>query len=179
MTMTQKDRDRLQTLVKRRFRALKTEVDERHAELYAQMEAEIAARYAEEDQAWAAARHEVNEAVLACNRTVNDAFRRCLGDDHEEAEYVRLVGAPPRESGAERIQLRRAANARVEQQVKAAKLQLERQEVNLLEKLLIGGLETDEARAFLESIPTVGELVPASRLAELDSGVRWEDATDG
>jgi hypothetical protein len=174
--MTQKDRDRLQTLVRRRFRSLRNEVDQREVELRAEMEAQIAARYAEDDAAWGAAMHEIREAVLACNRTVNDAWRHCLGDAHEEAEYVRLVGAPGGPTMAERAQLRRAAKARIEQQVYEAKLMLDRQEIELLEKLIVGGLESDEAKAFLGEIPSVGQLVPASRLAGLDSGLAWEDA---
>ena len=45
---------------------------------------------------------------------------------------------------------------------------LDRQEADLLRTLAVGALESEEARAFLAAIPTVGQLVPAARLAELD-----------
>jgi hypothetical protein len=175
MPMTKSDRQQLQTLVRRRFKALKSEVIQRQAELLAQMEASIAERYKEEDQAWTAARSEINEAILECNRKVNDAWRRCLGDKHEEAEYVRLIAAPGRDSNGERMQLRRAAVARVEEQVKRAIGQLETRELDLLEKLLIEGLESDDARRFLGEVPTAAELVPASRL-ELMTGMTGDAA---
>jgi hypothetical protein len=175
MSMTKSDRSQLQSLVRRRFRALRSEVSLRQAELFAEMETQIAARYADEDTAWATAMNEVHEAVLACNRAVNDAWRRVLGDAHQECEYIRMIGSPDRESYRGRVQLRRAATARLEQQVRDAMIKLEQQEVDLLERLLIGGLESDEARAFLDSIPKVAELVPAARLAELDAGTEWTD----
>lgn len=179
MTMTKADRQQLQTLIRRRFRVLRSDIEQRQAELLADMETQISQRYADDDQTWKAARHEVHEAILEANRRVNDAWRRAIGDDHEEADYVRMIGVPPQRTAAERHQLRRTAIARIDEQVHDAKLKLERQEVELLERLLVGGLESDEARAFLDTIPTVGELVPASRLAELDAGAQWEAADDG
>lgn len=53
--------------------------------------------------------------------------------------------------------------------MRAALLRLSRQEADLLSELAIGVLESAEARAFLGAIPTVGELVPAARLAQLEA----------
>ncbi len=47
-------------------------------------------------------------------------------------------------------------------------LQLDRQEADLLRSLSVGALESEEAHRFLAAIPTVSELVPAARLAELE-----------
>ncbi len=49
-----------------------------------------------------------------------------------------------------------------------AQLTLDRQEADLLRSLALEGLETPAARAFLERIPTVGELVPSARLREIE-----------
>lgn len=49
-----------------------------------------------------------------------------------------------------------------------------RQEADLLRSLAVDALESDEARSFLGRIPTVGELVPSVRLAELASAIDVE-----
>jgi len=72
----------------------------------------------------------------------------------------------------ERTQLRREGEARIVAQIKGALLQLDRQEADLLTRLVAGALESEEARAFLGEIPTVSALVPADRLLELEQSLR-------
>lgn len=74
----------------------------------------------------------------------------------------------PRE---ERNRLLWGAVADLNAKVSAAKTTLARQEADLLRKLAVDALETDEARAFLSTIPTVSELVPMSRLIELEQAI--------
>lgn len=45
---------------------------------------------------------------------------------------------------------------------------VDEQEVRLLRQLSEGALDSDEARGFLGTIPTVGELVPRAALRELE-----------
>lgn len=175
MTMTKSDRQQLQTLVRRRFRNLKREVEQRRVELLADMEAQVATQFAEEDQAWATAVREVRREVRECNRRLNEIWAPVVGDGYQETDWVHLLGAPPQQAAADRMQLRRAAVSRIDQQVRDAQLTLDNQETDLLEKLLIGGLESDAAHQFLGTVPTVAQLVPASRLAELETGIRWEE----
>jgi hypothetical protein len=58
--------------------------------------------------------------------------------------------------------------AGVKAKVKAALHDLEREESVLLEELLVGEIESEEGRAFLSRIPTAAQLVPSSRLAEIE-----------
>ncbi|KZS63056.1 hypothetical protein A4G28_04275 [Mycobacterium ostraviense] len=67
-----------------------------------------------------------------------------------------------------RTQLHKALIASVPQQIADASTKLDQQELELLRDLTIGVLDTSQAQQFLSRIPTVGELVPKARLAELD-----------
>ena len=70
------------------------------------------------------------------------------------------------------MELRRLANTRITAQVKGALLRLDRDEADLLRTLAVGAIESEEARIFLDRIPTVGELVSSARLAELEAGLQ-------
>jgi hypothetical protein len=65
--------------------------------------------------------------------------------------------------------------AAIEAQIEGALMRLDREEADLLRTLAIGAIESEEARNFLSAIPTVAELVPASRLAELEASLTIED----
>ena len=69
-----------------------------------------------------------------------------------------------------RTELRKVAQTRLEARARAAKLEVERHEVTVLEKLAAGALESTEAKAFLEAIPSASELMPTVTLAELEEG---------
>ena len=53
--------------------------------------------------------------------------------------------------------------------MKTALLNLDRQEADLLQSLALQTIETDAARQFLAAIPSLGDLVPAARLAEIEA----------
>lgn len=175
MTITKAERTELRSIVRQQFKVLRHEVEQRGVELLADLAGEIQDRYNDEDEAWGVASHKTQEAVLEANRAVNDIYRELLGDRHVERMYV---GAQvPQQPTKHRMWLHREGQKRVEASVKAALLQLDRQEADLLRNLAIGALESDEARAFLTTIPAVGELVPAARLAELEAAL--DDTDEG
>lgn len=164
------ERTELRSIVRQQFKVLRAEVEQRKMEMLAGLEDEIAAKYATEDERWSAMRFEVNEAVLACNRAINDALYRHEWETRSGSEQVWVHAPRMEQPQTDRQNLRRRAQARVEEQVRAALLRLEREEADLLRTLAIGAIESAEAKAFLGAIPTVGELVPAARLAELEPG---------
>ncbi|MGO4832029.1 hypothetical protein AB4144_06980 [Rhizobiaceae sp. 2RAB30] len=60
----------------------------------------------------------------------------------------------------ERTEMRRVAQREIEAIEKAARTDIERQSVATQEKIMIGGLTSDDARAFLEAMPTAEALMP-------------------
>lgn len=176
MTISKAERTELRSIVRQQFKVLKGEVEQRGVELLGDLLQQVNAKYADEDEAWGVASHKANEAVLEANRQVNDIYRELLGDKHVERMYV---GAQvPRQPLGHRRLLEGEGRKRVEASVAAAILRLSRDEADLLRNLAVGALESDEARQFLTSIPTVGELVPVARLAELEAALGEPDDED-
>lgn len=172
MTITKGERTELRSIVRQQFKVLRAEVGQRRAEMHAEMEEEVVHRFREDDATWEACQFDIQQAVLACNRAVNDALYKHGYAAREGSERM-WVEAPAmrKPDQAEQRHVRMAAAAKVEERVKGALLSLDRQEADLLRTLAVGAIESDEARSFLEAIPSVGELVPAARLAELLPGV--------
>lgn len=167
--ITKAERTELKSIVRNQFKVLRAEVEQREAELMAEVDDQISDRFSDEDKAWSDAATLANEAILEANRRLNDIYRNLLGDRHEERMYAR--GSMPDRPTQKRLDLRMQAKCKLVAQVQAAQLRLQRQEADLLRTLAVGALETAEAHAFLSAIPTVSELVPAARLAELEASL--------
>ncbi len=74
-----------------------------------------------------------------------------------------------------RAELRKLAQARIEVAARSAKHQIERESTRLQEKLMVGALESSAARNFLESMPSVEELMPPISIPELEERKEGED----
>jgi hypothetical protein len=170
--ITKTERSELKAIVRQQFRVLRAEVEQREAEVVADAEEQINGKYADEDAAWAEAARLAFEAVEVANRAVNDAYRELMGDEFVEAGYV--TGRVPPRPQRHRVALRQEAVAKIGAQVAGALLQLQRQEADLLRTLAVGALDSSEAHDFLGAIPTVGQLVPTARFAELEASLETE-----
>lgn len=169
MAINKTERQELKSIVRQQMKVLRAEVEQRKAELLADVDEQIAEKFTDDDKRWADAAHLAHEAVMEANRKVNDAYRDLVGERHVERMYV---GASlPQKPARERTVLRHMAASRIDEQVRGALLRLQRQEADLLRTLAVGALESSEAQAFLSQIPTVSELVPAARLAELEASL--------
>lgn len=189
--ITKTERQELRGVVRQQFKVLRHEVERRQSELIAEMEGRLVERYSDVDEARQALMWKAHEVCEAASREITDLFRES-GVRHGgefEARMGRGVNDVPEDVSPEvtierpikvgmehihwaktdRVQLRRALVAGIESHIAAAKMSLERQEADLLRTLAVGAIESEEARAFLAGIPTVGELVPAARLAELEA----------
>lgn len=181
--ITKGERTELRSIVRYQFKVLRSETRQRQAELIAEMERRISDHYADEekrqqDLMWKC--HEVIEAAqrqitdILVGETVLDGYR---GTEREVSvrEPVRIQMESIQWNKEERVQRRRALVAAIEAQIEGALMRLDREEADLLRTLGVGAIESEEARAFLSAIPTVAELVPASRLAELEASLVIED----
>jgi hypothetical protein len=72
-------------------------------------------------------------------------------------------------SAARRAELRKVAKTRIVAEIKAAKTTIERSSVEVQTELIAGGLESEEAKAFLESMPTAEALMPSLSMAEIEA----------
>lgn len=170
------ERTELKSIVRSQFKVLRAELDQREIEMRAEVEDQIAAKNVAADEKWEVLQHEIHEAVLACNRAVNDAIYKHGYEAKGPTERVWI--SEPKMSApngmAHEQQVRQNAVMRIRAQVNDARLRLDRQEADLLKTLAVGALESDEAQSFLGQIPTIGQLVPSARLAELEASLDGE-----
>lgn len=165
------ERAELRRVVRAQFKVLHSEIDQRAAELLVELDDEIRDRFADDDKAWSDLTWQIAEVAREANRAANDAIRKSDfeikprdGYDHD------LILAPHlRKPLGRREQIRSDGQRRIAATVRAAKVQLQRQEADLLRELAADAIESDYITHELSSIPTVGELVPSTRLAQIEA----------
>lgn len=164
--LTAGDRRELRSVVKKSFAVLRNDVKRREQEMNAEVEEELLARYRQQDERIAQARRELAQAEDALKR---EQVRIAEALEQEEPSLVvsiregRLVATDPR-----RRQLEVALRAMIPKRVAAALSKLDLEELALQRDLAVSALDTQRALTFLGSIPTVGDLVPKARLAEIE-----------
>lgn len=170
--ISKSERVELRSLIRQRFKVLRADVAAREAELVAELDQRINDKFAAEDKRWSDAMFLIDEAAREANRKANDVLRGLDIDALDTTrEYEVVVKRGIAKPTVERNLLQRNGTKRIAAQVASAKLQLDRQEADLLTRLVAGALESDEARAFLGEIPTVSALVPADRLLQLEQSL--------
>ena len=165
--LTPGDRRELRALVKRRFASLRKDVERRVQEMRAEAEARLVAKYRNDE----ALVNEMNEEIERARSDYSLALGAILHRYQELLPGWAISGSSRNGASATptaRAQERNALMQAIPLQVQEAEALLDRQEMDLLEKLTLGGLETEQAVAFINAIPTVAQLIPASRLRELE-----------
>lgn len=166
------DRRELRSIVKKQFQVLRAEVKRRADEMKSEIESDLLRRYRAQDEAIAAAQAEVDDLTRDCIRQLQDIKRRLIDARPELTVEVGIGYQRLGLSAADptRSQLHRAAIASIPTKIQNAMTELDQGELALLRELTVGALTTDEGRAFMQRIPTVGSLVPTARMPEID----WE-----
>jgi hypothetical protein len=167
--MTRTEREDLLKLARARGRVARAEAAAVTARRKADFEAQLATKYKWDcDAVWKQAYVDADAALAQANETVR---RRCreLGIPLQFAPSI--TGGYWLERGENAIKERRAeltrvAHRRFEHWEKEAKLAIERQAVEVQAQLVAGGLESAEAKAFLEAMPTADQLIPRLTVEE-------------
>lgn len=168
--MTVAERVELGKIVRARTKVAKNDIAAQAAKQLADMERQLAAQYDFSDEAW-------KEITAAAAKAVKAA-------DAEVAKRCRAMGIPetfrPQLSVSwyrrgenavkeRRSELRAMAEAEIEAREKAAKVQLDRIEADLLTEITANGLTSENARTFLvEKMPSIESLMPKLSLAKLE-----------
>lgn len=171
--MNKTERDELRRLIRARFKVLRSDVELRKAELLNELDQEIAARFADDDKRWKDATFVIEKIRREANGQINDVYRELIGKDEygtgqdHNLVSIRYIGQPHNNRG----HMRNRGQAAIDARCRAALLELERREVELLSDLATSALESAEARTFMGRIPTVTDLVPAARLREIEASL--------
>jgi hypothetical protein len=169
--MTKSERDELARLVRRREKLAKGDVDRRAAELIADFEAQLATIYDAKDARWREAYEEAVSAVEALNaRIAEQCERHDIPARFAPRAGLGFGGRGENALPARRYELRQVARTRIAADAKAAKVEIERASVEIQTQLVAGGLESEEAKAFLASMPTAEALMRPLALPEIERG---------
>lgn len=166
-SMSANERQALRQVVRTRMKVLRADVIARKAELEAGVQQHIAEKYAAADK-----------IVQDLNQVMEGIWDQARKDAHAALEAAQKdhpdLSIKPSSSGIgvqldnnERVRLRQRLHAEIEARIRNAQTQIDRQEADLIEQITVDGLDSDAAKQFLGRIPTVGDLVPASRLREV------------
>ena len=159
--MTSRERVELTALVRRREKVAKSEASHRSAELMADFEQQLAARYEAQDEHW-------SDLTSAAQQVVDEAdariAQRCrelgIPEQFRPSIQAQWYGRGENASKERRAELRKVAQTRIAAIEKEAKATIEKRSVEVQTALLAGGLESEAARRFLESMPTAEALMP-------------------
>ncbi len=170
--MTRHEREALAKLIRQRERLAKTAASERSKALLADFEQQADRTYRwDEDDVW-------RTIVLAAKAEVAEAqvriAERCreLGIPQPFAPTISVGWHQQRASvGSERAKMRQVAKRRIEQIEATARTAIERASVAAQEALLVGGLTTEAARMFADTLPVVDELMPRLDMADLQKAL--------
>jgi hypothetical protein len=164
--MTRRDRDDLISVCRQREKLAKAGVDARAKQMRAEFERQLAAEYSfDGSEVWKKAYLVAEAAVQQASAKIS-AESKALGIPAEFAPSLNLHWFQRGENACKDRQqeLRRMASARIEAIAKDAKLKIEADSVEIRTRLIAGSLESPEAQAFLESMPTPESLMPADQL---------------
>ena len=167
--MTRRDREDLARVARMRAKVAKAGVAHREAELSADVEEQLSARFKRSEPAWAEITKQAQQAVTLADQEIARLCRE-RGVPEEFRPGLRLDWYSRGENAevSRRAELRKLAQARIAAVGRQAKTAIEAKTAEVLTVLIAGGLESSEARAFLETIPTPQQLMPPVVIAELE-----------
>lgn len=168
--MSAKERSTLIDIVKARARYLKGELDVRGRVVLADAERQLSAEFTAEDAAWTEAVQRAKQAVEDADRVIAEASRAMgIRDEFRPSVHLNFYGRGTNSFKDRRAELRTLARANVEASVREQKHVVDGWQLDMQTRLLADGLESSEARAFLESLPSVEALLPPMTLSQIDA----------
>lgn len=159
--LTRRDREALAKLARQRAALAKAEAKERTAQLRADGEAQLATIFRADDARWATAVAVAEAAVADANATIN---RHCeaagIPENFRPSIGMGWMSRKENATASRRVELRRVLDTRVAALEKQAITEIDRRALDVQTALLAGGLDSAEARAYLEAMPTADALMP-------------------
>ena len=167
--MTKAEREELRKVVRSRAKVARGVSEARASELLADFERQIAARYPDNHPAWSDLTAHAKREVEKVDAQIAEICRR-MGIPPEFRPEIRVAWYGRGESAVKerREELRKVAKAEAAALVKSAKAEIDRAESVLLTELAIGGLESDQARAFFERLPSPEQLMPPLAMSRIE-----------
>lgn len=167
VTMRPGERAHLRSLVRMRVKVLRSQIGERHASSMSQIDQRVAAKFQEDKDRVEALRAELDRIVARANQAADTVLAKYSDVAEPRSNVFSRPWIPRPDQG--RDKLRKALIAGVTAQTEAAKRRVAELEAELLSALALTAVQTEEAKAFVRSIPEIGELMPGERLVEIEA----------
>jgi len=167
--MSKSERNELAALLRRREKLAKADVDRVAAERLVDFEASMAEQFDARDEVRRETVERLEQDVLALNERIADEIEARGVPRRSPTAHVAWLSRGENITAERRAELRKVATTRIAAEAKLAKVAVERASVDLQGELVAGGLESGEARSFLERMPKADALLPRLDVAELDA----------
>jgi hypothetical protein len=177
--MTRAERDQLSKLARMRAKQAEREAEAREKILLAEVQDQLTAEFDAHDALWAQAVVIAEEAAAKANAHIA-AVCSDLGIPPKEAPRIGLTWqsrGPSYTDKERRAELRKLAATRLTALTKTAKAAIGDRLLEVETELIAGELQSGEAKAFLEAMPAVEQLMPALSIEDLGV-VRWQPPED-
>lgn len=169
--ITAGERRELRSVVRSQMKALRAEIKQRELEVDAEIEKRLVEKYRDEDKKM----DELQSKIRKLTAKANEQLRK-LVEEYEESvtggswQSVSNFSTPHVYRRTEkRDHLRQALQTGMKAEVRRAAISIDRQEADLLRDLALDGLKTDAAHAFLDTILSIKELIPAKKIVEIEA----------
>jgi hypothetical protein len=177
--ITKAERDQLIRIAKLRAKQAEREAEMREKILLAEVQDQMTAQFEANDELWSEAVVIAQDALAKANAQIQ---ARCaeLGIPAKHAPGLELgwrSRSPDYGDKSRRAELNKLAVVRLQALTKAAKAEIQSAVLSVEETLILGGLESAEARELFKAMPTVEQIMPALGLDDLGV-VRWQPPED-
>ena len=173
------ERDQLTRLARLRAKQAEREAEAREKILLAEVIDLMTAEFEAHDRLWADAVVIAEEAMAKANAQIAAQCAE-LGIPAKDAPGLELrwhARSSEFSNRSRRAELRKMAEVRLAALTKTAKAAIQDRALEVETTLIVGALESAEAVAFANSMPTVEQLMPALQLEDLGV-VRWQPPDD-
>lgn len=167
--MSSAERAELGKLLRLRGKVAQADLKARGAEQLAVVEQQLSAKYSAGDAAWA-------EVTAAADRAVREAdtaiAMRCealgIPASFRPSLDLRWYSRGANAEASRRAELRTLAHAEIDARVKRACVAVDRSVASLTHQLIAGAIQSADGRAFLDTLPSIDELLPAPSLEAIE-----------
>ncbi len=176
--MSRGDQQALIRIIRARAKQAKNAAAEREAILRNEIEESLSVEFRLRDEVQADVIRMAEEALAKVNEQIRQSARLMgFNDRHVPQASLPYVTRYDRRGPDEVVEARRLADSRLTALRANANRVIEERALGIEESLIVGGLESQEARALVESMPRTDELMPPLSLDDLGVGT-WQPARD-
>lgn len=169
--ITAGERRELRSVVRSQMKALRAEIKQREIELEAEIEKRLVEKYRDEDKKMDELQSKIRKLTTKSNEQLHK-----LVEEYEELtdggnwRNMNNFNTPHVYRRTEkRDYLRQALQTGMRAEIRRAAISIDRQEADLLRDLALDSLKTSAAQAFLATIMSAQELVPARKIIEIEA----------